>query len=216
MAALHKQFGGQVRVLRREEWLPAGPPEPTRIGPALEILHQPTRRLRQEQLVIPHGLAFGSGGHATTFMLLRALAREPRLRRVLDLGTGSGVLALAARRFGATAIVATDFDPDAVRTARANEALNFPTPLVRWRCADVKRLAVARRHDLVLANLFSGLLIEAAPRIAAAVTPGGQLWMSGILRDQQEEVEAAYRGQGMEPLRATRRGKWVMLRWALR
>jgi ribosomal protein L11 methyltransferase len=212
--ALRAHFGGKVRAIRQGEWLRTKATPPTRVGKTLEIHHEkPRGRLGGGQLVIPHGLAFGSGEHATTFMLLRALVREPHQDRVLDLGTGSGVLALAARRLGAGKIVATDFDPDAVRTARQNEALNFAAPLIRWRRADVTRLAATARYDLVLANLFSGILIEAAARISACVADGGQLWMSGILRAQQDEVMAAYRGQGLRLLRTTRRGKWVMLQW---
>jgi ribosomal protein L11 methyltransferase len=212
--ALRGLFGGQVGSIRQNQWLRAKPAPPTRIGNTLEILHvEPRRRPAANQLVIPHGLAFGSGEHATTFMLLRALAREAVCERVLDLGTGSGVLALAARRLGATKIVATDFDPAAIRTARQNEALNFSTPLVRWHCADVKKLAEKVRFDLVLGNLFSDILIEAARRISACVAPGGQLWASGILREQQDEVVAAYRAQGLHFIRETRRGKWVMLKF---
>jgi ribosomal protein L11 methyltransferase len=211
--ALRGLFGGQVVSIDQSAWLSTKPTPPTRINAKLEILHdKPRRKTAAHQLVIPHGLAFGSGEHSTTFMLLRALAREPMPPRVLDLGTGSGVLALAARRFGAKHIVATDFDPVAVRTARQNEALNFATPQIRWRRADVKRLAEKPRHDLVLGNLFSGILIEAARHITNAVAPGGRLWLSGILREQKNEVVAAYRRQGLQLLRATTRGKWVMLK----
>jgi ribosomal protein L11 methyltransferase len=210
--ALHGLFGGQVVSIAQSAWLSAKPTPPTRISKALEILHdQPRKKAGSHQLVIPHGLAFGSGEHGTTFMLLRTLVREPIPMRVLDLGTGSGVLALAARRFGAKHIVATDFDPAAVRTARQNEALNFPTPQIRWRRADVKRLAEKPRHDLVLGNLFSGILVEAARQITAAVAPKGKLWLSGILREQKGEVIATYRKQGLRLKHATTRGKWVML-----
>jgi ribosomal protein L11 methyltransferase len=235
--ALRDRFGGIVRSIRQSEWLPTKPEPPTRIGPHLEIIHGSRRtpgggrRSRLSHLPvaavvrrrtspqpipalhIPHGLAFGSGEHATTYMLLRALTapRDWPRTTVLDLGTGSGVLALAARLFGARKILATDFDPEAVRTARQNETLNFATPLIRWRCADVRKLSSAVRHHLVLANLFSGILCEAAPQIAAAVAPGGQLWLSGILHTQQKEVIAAYRAQGLHLVRINRRGKWIML-----
>lgn len=135
---------------------------------------------------------------------------------MLDLGTGSGVLALAARLFGARKIVATDFDSDAVRIARENEMLNFSTPLIRWQCADVKRLRATARYDLVLANLFSGILCEAAPQIAGAMATGAQLWLSGVLRSQQKEVAAAYRQQGLDLVRAVSRGKWMLLQWRKR
>jgi len=188
------------------------------------IIHEKARGRKKHvvpQLHIPHGLAFGSGEHATTYMLLRELTRREdwsrstsRRTTVLDLGTGSGVLALTARLLGARKIVATDFDPDAVRTARQNETLNFAEPQVRWRCADVKKLRAMVRYDLVLANLFSGILSEAAPQIAGCVSGSGELWLSGILDSQKDEVNAAYRKQGLRLIEARRRGKWVMLQFA--
>jgi ribosomal protein L11 methyltransferase len=217
--ALNRQWGGRVYSVDVGKWIKSRPASSTRIGSSLEIIHQKPRSQKESagrQLHIPHGIAFGSGEHATTSMLLRALVCHGDWAgsSVLDLGTGSGVLALTARLLGARKIVATDFDPDAVRTARQNEALNFSKPLVRWRCADVKKLRAGARYDLVLANLFSGILGEAAPRIAGCVTPGGQLWLSGILRFQQAEVIAAYRGLGLQLFRAVSRGKWIMLQWA--
>lgn len=214
--ALARNWGGAVCGVDVRKWLKAQPMLPTRIGKRLEILHQKARgrtKASIPQLHVPHGLAFGSGEHATTSMLLRELTRREDLTgtTVLDLGTGSGVLALAARLFGARKIVATDFDPDSVRTARQNEALNFAKPLIRWRRGDVKELVPKVRYDLVLANLFSGILEEAAPQISASVKPGGELWLSGILKVQEDEVVAAYRREGMKLIRARRRGKWVML-----
>jgi ribosomal protein L11 methyltransferase len=214
--ALARRWGGSIAGVDVRKWMTARPAPPTRIGSRLEIIHAKARgRIKPAgpQLHVPHGLAFGSGEHATTFMLLRELGRRGDLSKtaVLDLGTGSGVLALAARLFGARKIVATDFDPDSIRTARQNEALNFPTALIRWRRGDVKQLRPTTRYDLVLANLFSGILCEAAPPIAASVAPGGELWLSGILVEQEAEVVAAYRREGLRLRQARRRGKWVML-----
>ena len=214
--ALTRQWDGRIRAVDAREWVKTRPTPPTQIGRRLEIVHEKARSRTKPgwpRLCIPHGLAFGSGEHATTYMLLRALTRWPDWTKttVFDLGTGSGVLALTARLFGARKIVATDFDTNAIRTARQNEALNFSKPLIRWRRADVRKLRTTARYDLVLANLFSGILGEAAPQIAGCVSPGGQLWLSGILNSQQEEVIAAYRGQGLQLIRAVRRGKWIML-----
>jgi len=215
-SALAREWGGRVVNADSHRWLKTRPSPPTRIGSKLEIVHDKTGNRKKEEasrLCIPHGLAFGSGEHATTYMLLRALAGRGDWSgtSVLDLGTGSGVLALAARLFGARKIVATDFDPDAVRTARQNEALNFAQPLIRWRQTDVKKLHAKTRYDLVLANLFSGILAEAAAQIAGCVAPDGELWLSGVLHSQQREVVAAYRGQGLRLIRVIRRGKWVMI-----
>jgi len=240
--ALRGQFGGLVRPIKQSEWLSTKPVPPTRIGKRLEIVHEGGRRRTVARsatatsgsigghrpplqlptagptatLFIPHGLAFGSGEHATTFMLLRTLTapRDWSQTTVLDLGTGSGVLALAARLFGAKKITATDFDSEAVRTAGQNEALNFSQPQIRWSCADVRKLNAKVRYDLVMANLFSGILGEAAAQIAGCVSPGGHLWLSGILRSQQHEVVAAYRAQGLKLDGVNRRGKWIMLQWS--
>lgn len=219
--ALQRLFGGKVRAIEDSAWIPR-PTPPTRIGHRLEIVHEEKKQSTKagdiSRLHVPHGIAFGSGEHGTTYMLLRALAKREDWNKttVLDLGTGSGVLALATRLFGARKIVATDFDADAVRTARQNEALNFSKPTIRWQCADVKKLRTTTQYDLVLANLFSGILCEAAKAIAGCVAPGGELWLSGVLKSQQAEVVAAYRKQGLRLIEAQGRGKWVMLRWSAR
>jgi len=206
---LQKALGGSVARLTPRDWLPR-PAKPVEIGPNLRIKHG--RGHAKNAIRVPYGLAFGSGEHATTFMLLRALVRRAGLERevVLDLGTGSGILALAARKLGARKIVATDWDETAVRTARQNEKLNFRAPLIEWRRADVRKLRTRSRYDLVMANLFSEVLIEASESIAGAVRPGGELWLSGILRSQEADVVKAYRRSGMELRQTKRRGKWVL------
>jgi ribosomal protein L11 methyltransferase len=215
--ALADAWGGQVcSVSNAQPKQEPGPP--MRVSDTLEIRHEaPGRRSARgnNRLYIPYGMAFGSGEHATTWMLLRALARRGDWAKMtlLDLGTGSGVLALAARKLGAREIVGTDFDPDAVRTARQIEALNFTSAAVRWECADVKRLHSTKAYSLIVANLFSGILCEAASRIARALRPGGELWLSGILRTQQGDVAVAYRGARLRLVKTTTRGKWVMQQW---
>lgn len=216
IVSLAKKLGGRPQSLSSKEWLKPGVAKPIRIGKRLQIIHEKERgkkTLVPPRLHVPYGMAFGSGEHATTWMLLRALAHHEDWKgtTVLDVGTGSGILALTARLLGARKIVATDFDPEAIRTARQNEKLNFPTPLIRWQCADVKKLKTTVRYGLVVANLFSGILCEAAAAIAGCVLPNSQLWLSGILRSQQDEVIAAYRRQQMKLVRVVSRGKWVMI-----
>ncbi len=211
--ALARRWGGQVqRVVSK----PAPPAGSVRVSAQLEIAHDEGKTRRAGQLVIPYGLAFGSGEHATTLMLLRALARWKRMAgaAVLDLGTGSGVLALTARLLGARQVTGSDFDAAAIRTARENERLNFGSRRVRWDVADAKKLRALPKYALILANLFSGVLVETAPRIARALASGGELWLSGVLRSQDAEVAAAFRAAGLRHLRTTTRGKWVMQQWA--
>jgi ribosomal protein L11 methyltransferase len=211
--AMQRTLGGAVA-----RFVPKPPASvrSVRIGARLEIVHDEKLRRASGRLIIPYGMAFGSGEHATTLMLLRALAGRSDLTTlpVLDLGTGSGVLALAARAFGARTVAASDFDPAAIRTARRNELLNFSARRVHWEVADARRLRAAPRYGLILANLFSGILIEAAPRMARALAPGGEIWLSGVLRAQQEEVAGACRAAGLRLLGTATRGKWVMQQWA--
>jgi ribosomal protein L11 methyltransferase len=216
--ALATKWGGQVLNEKADAWIKTSASSPLRIGKKFIIVDEraPARGEAADLpcLHIPHGMAFGSGEHATTFMLLRALASyDLKEKSVLDLGTGSGVLALAARLLDAGKIVATDFDAVAVRTARQNELLNYASQQIRWSQADVKKLKAKSRYDLVLGNLFSSILVEAAPQISECVTPEGQLWLSGILRSQEKEVSAAYRWQKMKLLRTVSRGKWIMQQW---
>ena len=128
----------------------------------------------------------------------------------LDLGTGSGILAFAARIFGARKVEASDFDATAVRVAKENAAANNITG-VHFIRSDLLKCTAPRQWPVVLANVFSTTLIAAAPRIAGAVEKGGRLILSGILRTQEGEVLAAFRKQGCRLERAVRKGKWVTL-----
>ncbi len=164
-------------------------------------------------VLIPAGMAFGTGEHATTSMCLRFLADLGKAKNggeweALDLGTGSGILAIAARIFGAASVEGCDFDPHAVRTAKENVRLNGITK-VKMKRLDVTRWVPERTWDVVIANLFSGLLVQVAKPIASAIAPGGHLILSGILREQEEEVLEALRKQKVETLSVTRKGKWV-------
>jgi ribosomal protein L11 methyltransferase len=127
---------------------------------------------------------------------------------MLDLGAGSGILALAARMLGARKVEAGDYDPDAVRTAKENVQLNGLDKVVVKK-TDVLKWTAPRTWPVVAANLFSGLLIQVAPTIVAAVAPGGRLIFSGILRTQEAEVIAAFKKAGLQIDRTVRKGKWV-------
>ena len=129
---------------------------------------------------------------------------------IVDIGTGSGILALAARIFGARTVEGGDFDPVAVRVAKENAVANKVRG-VHFARMDVLKWKAPRRWPVVLANVFSTTLIAAASRIASAVEHGGRLILSGILRTQEREVLAAFRKQGCRLKRAVRKGKWVTL-----
>jgi ribosomal protein L11 methyltransferase len=168
---------------------------------------------RRAVLLIPAGMAFGTGDHATTATCMRMLADVSdelagQPWEMLDLGTGSGILALAARLLGAQRVEAGDFDPQAVRTAKENARLNAIKGVVMKKL-DVREWRPRRTWNVVTANLFSDLLMEVAPKIAAAIAARGRLVFSGILRPQEAEVVAAFRRAGLRIDSVVRKGKWV-------
>ena len=138
----------------------------------------------QHLIVIEPSMGFGTGHHATTRLCLRALGSvEVGGRTVVDVGTGSGVLAMAAALAGAAAVTAIDNDPDAVAAAERSAALNtLPRP-VRFVVGDIAASGPAA--ELVLANLTGAMLIRAADQLARAVVPGGVLIVSGFMDDER-------------------------------
>jgi len=143
-------------------------------------------------IVIPPSMGFGTGHHATTRLCLGALQTIDLSHAfVLDVGTGSGVLAIAASRLGAARAAGIDSDPDAVRSARESLALN---PDARGVELDVGNLMAAPlpRADVVTANLTGALLVRAAGRLVESVRPGGTLIVSGLLAEERETVRAAF------------------------
>lgn len=164
-------------------------------------------------LWIPAALAFGTGEHATTAMCLRHLADISRQRKktswsFLDLGTGSAILAMASQVLGARDILGTDFDALALRTAREN-LRNNGLRGIKLERSDVLKWTPDRTWDVVAANLFSGVLIAAATTIAKAVAPTGELLLSGVLREQEQEVLAAFELQRLRVQKVGRKGKWI-------
>ena len=215
---LVRNFGGQARAMKSERALHAVPPRPPiKVRDKLVVVATARERAtaagNRPILFIPAGMAFGTGDHATTATCLRFLADVSdefagQPWEMLDLGCGSGILALAARRLGARRALAGDFDPDAVRTAKENARANALDRVTVQRL-DVHRWQPARTWRVVTANMYSGILIEIAPKIAAATVAGGRLIFSGILRAQEGEVVAAFRAARFRIDRIVRKGKWV-------
>jgi ribosomal protein L11 methyltransferase len=180
--------------------------------------------LRRLAVEIEAGEAFGSGHNATTALCLEALdslARQRRrLLRVLDLGCGSGVLAIAAARVAPTArVIATDNDPVAVATASGNARLNRVGARVQVLMATGLRHPSLRRaepFDLVLANILPGPLVALAPPLRGVVRSGGVAVLSGLLDRQAREVTAAYCAAGFSLVRRLQRAGWTALAVARR
>jgi ribosomal protein L11 methyltransferase len=143
-------------------------------------------------IVILPSMGFGTGHHATTRLCLAALQTiDLRAQVVLDIGTGSGVLAMAAERLGAARATGIDHDADAIQSARENLQLNRDIRSVSFDLAD---LAAARlpETDVVTANLTGALLVRSSSAVLAAVRPGGTLILSGLLSHERDEVCAAF------------------------
>ncbi len=166
---------------------------------------------------IDAGVAFGTGHHGTTqgcLLAMECLARTWRPRRVLDVGTGTGVLAIAAARLWRVPVLASDIDPVAVRTARENARRNNVGPFIRFLVASGTRHPEIRRrapHDLVLANILAGPLRRMAGDLAQCMAPDGRLVLSGLLRGQENAVLAAFRAHGLWSLGRIRLGEWSTL-----
>ncbi len=183
-----------------------------RVAPPWDI---PDRLSRDERLlVIDPGRAFGTGTHETTRLCLaeaEALfdARIPS--RVLDIGTGTGILAIAAARLGAPHVVGVESDPEALVTARHHARLNrVELALVQ---GDAGAALRPSSFDLVLANLTAPLLRARASQIAGLVAPSGTLVLSGVLVDEAASVGAAYAALGSPGER--REGEWSALRFTV-
>ncbi len=215
---LHGSFGGSVSLLAAD-WearaLAAAKTKPLRIGRRLIVTSDEdyvTSDGSTATLIIPAGAAFGTGEHATTAMSLRMLERITRSLtrwRMLDAGTGSGILALAGRRFGAQEVAAIDNDPLAISTAKENARRNH----VRYIQFRVSNVAKRQRgtFDIISANLYSELLIATLPLWRENLRPGARLIISGVMRPQEAGLLRALRKNGYSTHETRRRGKWLAL-----
>lgn len=176
------------------------------VGPPWEAASAPQDKVR---LTIEPKMAFGTGDHPTTSLCLAAvdafMAAHPGAS-VLDVGTGTGVLAIAAKKLGAGRVVGTDNDPMSVTLARENAELNR-TPDVELSGQELTE--VSGTFDLVVANILANTLVELAPLIAPKV--GKKLVLAGVLANQREDVERAYAQQGLTVEPFARQGDWVRL-----
>jgi ribosomal protein L11 methyltransferase len=168
---------------------------------------------RRIPIRVRFGQAFGTGEHASTRLCLRLLCRHLGAPggRVADLGTGSGILAIASRRLGAGRVIGLDDDGVALAVARANLRDNGLGGSIRLIHADA---AVARRHgpfDIVLANIGAATIERLLPDLGAALRPGGRAILSGILVDDESRILSAARSAGLRPIDRRRSRPWSAL-----
>ena len=160
-------------------------------------------RKNQAVVILDPGLSFGTGQHPTTAFCLRELARCGKKEAgwsFLDIGTGSGILAIAAAKLGYAPVHAFDFDPDAVRIARANARANGVHNQLRIVRRDVTKLPIqpVRQYDLICANLISTLLVAERCRIVAQLKRGGRLVLAGILKYEFSQVRKIFAELGLK------------------
>ncbi|HZA49443.1 MAG TPA: 50S ribosomal protein L11 methyltransferase [Myxococcaceae bacterium] len=163
----------------------------------------------RELIIIEPKMAFGTGDHPTTSLCLEAIVSflvEHPGASVLDVGTGTGVLAIAAKRLGAARVVALDNDPTSVELARENAEENGVAELAISGDPVEK---IDGPFDLVVANIVANTLVDLAPPIAARV--GRQLVLAGVLASQRERVESAYVAQGLVPAGVKSDGEWIRI-----
>ena len=150
----------------------------------------------EEVLWLDPGMAFGTGNHETTRLVVERLVRYAEKHgtsgRVLDAGCGSGILALSAAKLGFIAIAGFDNDPESVRVSEENAALNALAGQVDFFVGDLVTGLAGRQAELVLANIQADVLMKFAPELYRAVAPGGELVLSGILSQELETVRARF------------------------
>lgn len=201
---------GTVRFARvkREDWSESWKKHfhPMEIGRALLIKPSWSKkrpRKNQPVVVLDPGLSFGTGQHATTSFCLNEIVARRRAgtrQAFLDIGTGSGILAIAAVKLGYQPVHAFDFDPEAVRIAKTNARANGVQNHLRITRGDVTKLPthVPKPYDLVCANLISNLLIAQRQPIVKRLAPGGTLVLAGILAGEFSEVQTAFEKLGLQ------------------
>ncbi|MBZ5758500.1 MULTISPECIES: 50S ribosomal protein L11 methyltransferase [Rhizobium] len=174
-------------------------------------------RASEIAIEIDAGQAFGTGHHGTTAGCLETIEtvmRSRRVRNALDLGTGSGVLAIAVRKLKNIPVLATDIDPIAVRVARENVVRNGIASGISLETAPGFHSTAFSRHgpfDLIIANILARPLIRMAPQLANHLAPGGSVILSGILAAQRWKVIAAYNGATLRHVRTIWRNGWVTI-----
>ena len=173
-------------------------------------------------LTVDAGAAFGTGEHATTkscLLALDGLMKRRRYRRPLDLGCGSGILALAMAETWRRPVIAADIDPQSVAVAQENAVINGLSAWIRFRCSDGmsdREVRQAAPYDLIMANILAGPLVALSRRLNRCLAPHGTLVLSGLLAQQESAVRNAYRRQGLSLRRRIALDGWHTLVMARR
>lgn len=222
--AVQKEWGGTVREVKQQNWAALSKePMPSIIvrdrlvvvsaRTEEEVAKERKKHPGRETVAIPADMAFGTGHHATTATVLRMLVDAAKPLQgsrwtMADLGCGSGILAIAALKLGATKCWGCDFDPKAVKVSKENAARNG-TPKIRFTEVDVLEWEPKEQWDVVAANIFVDILEQSFPQIVRSVKPGGVLMASGILKSQAGPCLKVAEKCGIHWDRIVVKGKWL-------
>jgi ribosomal protein L11 methyltransferase len=203
----HTHYALSDRTIQEEKWAETWKEnfKPLEVTPRMVVKPPWETWLKKEGQIaieIDPGMAFGTGAHPSTQMCLRALEElilsAPHQPSMLDVGTGSGILAIAARKLGAKQVLAIDLDPVAIDCARKNAQRNHIDGGIDFRVGSLDGLR--RVFDIVAANLLPQELLLLAPYLSKRISSRGSLIVSGLLRSQKKEMAAAFSRQGLEIL----------------
>lgn len=219
--ALDELRNGIIAPVQRQDWVRQSLEGLAPVTAGRFFLHGSHDRERRRpggiSLEIDAGTAFGTGHHGTTEGCLIALDRilkRRRPRNILDVGCGTGVLAIAAAKAAGHPALASDIDPEAVRVTIANAALNGAKPLIASFAAaglNHPRIAASSPYDLIFANILARPLVALSTGLARALKPGGDLILSGLTLEQMRWIKATYRSRGLALAFRITRGNWASL-----
>ena len=212
----------EIAKVKREDWAESWKRHfhPLEIGTALLVkpswIKQRPKK-SQAVVILDPGLSFGTGQHPTTSFCLNEIvrtarvdARHTKIKSFLDIGTGSGILAISAAKLGFQPVHAFDFDPESVRVAKENTRKNRVDAKIKLTRGDVTKLPLkpARQYDLVCANLISNLLVAEKKRIVNRLKPSGTLVLAGILAVEFDEVQVAFEKFGLKLVAKRAENEW--------
>lgn len=206
-----------VREVKEEDWAQNWKQyyKPVRISETLTIkptwedyTPEPGERI----IELDPGMAFGTGTHETTALCLRTIEKYIKQGdRVVDVGTGSGILAIAAAKLGAKDVVAIDLDPIAVSSATENASLNGVSDIVDVRLGDLLATPIEAPVTLIIANILADIILSFVQDVVDVLAPGGLYIVSGVIVERQEDVENGLQAHGFEIISTERENGWVAI-----